>query len=819
MADVLTEVSAKLPQPLIVHLSTASNTPDPRTIRAARTSAEAGYPTLILGISTAPVAQTVDIDGVAMVLVPAITDPWDQVIQAWDKRLGAIRAARFVRRLGNIHREVLRHFPRYPELAQPRWADNDPRTLRITLALTQALDELRPALVQVHHPLALPAAVAHASHRAVAGHVKTIYDAHELLAVNSTAIPDSSMIPALAAAERDYIRDVTEVVTISESIARAMHTAYRLTRRPTVVSDAPDVDTDPDGPSLHTELGLSSDTPVAVCSAAADSQRGIGTLIKALAAVPELHLALIDEHGDGDPTLIDLAEQAGVAGRVHRLSTKTGSPMPVQLTDARVAVIARNGTASLNYSIPAQFTRYLVAGLPVVVNSANVATAAVVRSNEIGEIFKTDSLPDLAEKLRLVLADTDRYRAAITPGLVSEHQWTTQQARLAKRYAGLVKAPTPKAAPNSVTSALNVPTPDETATLDTGFPAGRLGDVSVGIGRANSAGQAYYWAEALAEASGCRVASFAPSKEITHDPHRIVPSDMTSALDSTAELATIIRRYTHLIIDGFGPLLGRLVGDDIEAEIALLRRQGIAIALAAHGSEVRDPIAHMERFDESFFHSVSDQWRTQIEVQATRNREIAAAFDGPIFVSTPDLLFDLPQATWLPVVVDQARWNAVPELGPRDRPKVLHRPSRAHPPIKGSEVIVPVLEALDARGVIEYIVDQGQIPAAEMPSLVARADIVIDQIRTGSYGVAAVEAMAAGRVVIGNLDQTVRQAVPDPIPIIDGPPDRLEAALVELAEDPDQRLALGRAGRDFAAKWHSGAVSAKVLLPFITRGN
>ena len=75
-------------------------------------------------------------------------------------------------------------------------------------------------------------------------------------------------------------------------------------------------------------------------------------------------------------------------------------------------------------------------------------------------------------------------------------------------------------------------------------------------------------------------------------------------------------------------------------------------------------------------------------------------FDGPVFVSTPDLLLDVPGGIWLPVVVDIDRPQGDPPLS-RDRlPLVLHAPSKAV--TKGTDLIEPVVEDLVERGLVEY---------------------------------------------------------------------------------------------------------------------
>ena len=126
-----------------------------------------------------------------------------------------------------------------------------------------------------------------------------------------------------------------------------------------------------------------------------------------------------------------------------------------------------------------------------------------------------------------------------------------------------------------------------------------------------------------------------------------------------------------------------------------------------------------------------------------------------------------------------------------------------------------MLERLHERGIIDYISDPGTVAAADMPALLAQCDIVVDQIRTGSYGVAAAEGMAAGRVVVGNVHPQVREFVGDEIPIVDGSPENFEAAIIALAEDPERRARLSELGRRYAQKWHSGAAAAEALSSFL----
>jgi glycosyltransferase involved in cell wall biosynthesis len=103
-----------------------------------------------------------------------------------------------------------------------------------------------------------------------------------------------------------------------------------------------------------------------------------------------------------------------------------------------------------------------------------------------------------------------------------------------------------------------------------------------------------------------------------------------------------------------------------------------------------------------------------------------------------------------------------------------------------------------------------------MPSVFASADIVIDQFRAGSYGVAACEAMASGRVVVGHVMPLAREFITRQtgleLPIVEATPDTLRTVVEELAADPARAREIAEAGRRYVSAVHSGAESARALV-------
>ena len=343
------------------------------------------------------------------------------------------------------------------------------------------------------------------------------------------------------------------------------------------------------------------------------------------------------------------------------------------------------------------------------------------------------------------------------------------------------------------------------------------------IGPANSAGQGYRWARS-AERYLPDVTAVA-MKGIGSDPFRPdvdlrVP---VAVYQRSSSWHAIFEEYlaglTHVIWESALPLLGRRHDSDALREIVRLKDRGVRGALMFHGSDIRPPARHAAESEWSPFSGVTGPTRALSDT-AERNAELAAASGVPVFVSTPDLLRWLPDATWCPVVIDPSLWRQTAmsrsALGP---PVVAHAPSQKW--MKGTTLIEPMLRRLSEEGVIEYRQVVG-VAHASMPAFYASADIVLDQFLVGSYGVTACEAMAAGKLVMGHVDEFTRDQVVEraglELPIHEATVDSLETELRRVAADTHAFESVRRAGPDFVAAVHEGRRSASALAPFLGAG-
>lgn len=357
-------------------------------------------------------------------------------------------------------------------------------------------------------------------------------------------------------------------------------------------------------------------------------------------------------------------------------------------------------------------------------------------------------------------------------------------------------------------SAMRVPTPPSSA-------------IRVMIAPVNFAGQGFQWARAierLRDVGAVSVAHVGPG-EFGYPVDVAVPVNayIFSRTWQRAERAVIVDGFTHLLVEAGRRPYGRPYDTTVAGQVNDLRAAGVRVAMVCHGSEIRLPSRHAELEPDSPFRLGLWEATPVLHHQAEQNRKLLDDVGAPVFVSTPDLLLDVPYATWLPVVVEPERWRRSTALFSRERPVVAHAPSSAV--VKGSELIEPVLRRMHDAGDIEYrrIVDAR---ADQMPAIFGDADIVLDQFRLGSYGVAAVEALAAGCIVVGHVTDFVRDTVRAQtgrvLPIIQSRADDIEHTLRAILGDRERFTAELDERVSFVQAVHDGALAAEVLRPFLT---
>jgi glycosyltransferase involved in cell wall biosynthesis len=173
----------------------------------------------------------------------------------------------------------------------------------------------------------------------------------------------------------------------------------------------------------------------------------------------------------------------------------------------------------------------------------------------------------------------------------------------------------------------------------------------------------------------------------------------------------------------------------------------------------------------------------------------------------------VPDAEMIPPGVDL---RAIEPTEPHDRrrPVVVHAPSSRRR--KGTEAVVAACAELP----VELEIVEGLDHRAAFERYRA-ADIVVDQLYAGWYGVFAIEAMALGKPVVTFLhDEAVRrteEAFGVEVPLVRATKETLVDALRPLVESPEERHRVGAASRAYVERIHDADAVADRLLDLYAR--
>jgi hypothetical protein len=186
---------------------------------------------------------------------------------------------------------------------------------------------------------------------------------------------------------------------------------------------------------------------------------------------------------------------------------------------------------------------------------------------------------------------------------------------------------------------------------------------------------------------------------------------------------------------------------------------------------------------------------------------------GAQVVGSYDAIRWVPDAVVIPPGIDMAAIEPSPP-GDRTRPLIVHAPSSRRR--KGTEHVLAAVEGLDAD--LELVEGLHHDEAFER---YRAADVVVDQLNAGWYGVFAIEAMALGKPVVTFLhDEAVRRtedAFGTRVPLVPATKETLREALRPLVVDAALRRRVGAESRAYVERVHDLERVADRLLALYAR--
>lgn len=136
---------------------------------------------------------------------------------------------------------------------------------------------------------------------------------------------------------------------------------------------------------------------------------------------------------------------------------------------------------------------------------------------------------------------------------------------------------------------------------------------------------------------------------------------------------------------------------------------------------------------------------------------------------------------------------------------IVHAPTNKE--IKGTKYIISAVEKLSKIYNIKFILIEN-ISHKQALEIYKEADLIIDQLCIGTYGLLAIEAMALGKPVISYINEVYAAYYPNDLPIISANPDNIDKVLTDVLGDKFMLRKIGINSRQFVEKYHD---SKKVI--------
>ncbi|HEX6491040.1 MAG TPA: hypothetical protein VF002_06675 [Gaiellaceae bacterium] len=219
------------------------------------------------------------------------------------------------------------------------------------------------------------------------------------------------------------------------------------------------------------------------------------------------------------------------------------------------------------------------------------------------------------------------------------------------------------------------------------------------------------------------------------------------------------------------------------------------------------PILHASR-KKSVFHFLGSDIRGKSRVELAygglADAQIVGSYDAARWI---------PEAEVIPPGIDLSGIEPVPPR--REGPlRVAHAAlSRRR---KGTDAIAAACAEL---GVELDLIEQ--VRHDEVGRRIAAADVVVDQLVVGWYGLFAIEAMAYGKPVLGYIHQEAAERTAEEfgaeLPILGTTAETLAGDLRLLLADGDERLRRGAASRAYVERVHDVNLMADRLIDIYSR--
>lgn len=153
----------------------------------------------------------------------------------------------------------------------------------------------------------------------------------------------------------------------------------------------------------------------------------------------------------------------------------------------------------------------------------------------------------------------------------------------------------------------------------------------------------------------------------------------------------------------------------------------------------------------------------------------------------------------IPQVIDMSQMLPMEVIDKNKRVTIVHAPTS--PEVKGTAHIIQAIKMLQNKYDFDFKLIQG-MPYEEAKIAYRNADLIIDQILIGSYGLCSIENMALAKPVVCYISDFMKEKYPRELPIISANPTNIKDTIEDLLNNREALAEIGNKSRAYVKKHH-----------------
>ena len=290
--------------------------------------------------------------------------------------------------------------------------------------------EFKPDLIHANDPDTLRLAFAY-KHKHP--NTKIVYDAHEYIL--GAVRPSKGWNEFMSTEEQEFILNVDDVVTVSESIAASLNDNYKLRSFPNVILNLPSFSNNNLDLNIARDCNLKPYDYLGVYLGTVTFARGLDVIPDTLAKISNLHIALVTKSSAALDALLMKVARLNVSDRLHILPYVPHDLITAYIKSATFGIAPYANEINHNMSLPSKFYEYLVSGIPIV-SSDLPESRKFLNVNRVGVLFQPNDPESFYQAVMTVIENHAEFLSAIEKQNLAEFTWESQEPKLLKIYQG-----------------------------------------------------------------------------------------------------------------------------------------------------------------------------------------------------------------------------------------------------------------------------------------------------------------------------------------------------------------------------------------------